>query len=556
MSTEDHHNMTCRHPATDATIVTLGDMRAAIEARGTIPARRKRQLCWALNRTIGLSGHGVADVRADPKTVLRQLEQLSPAMTGLSPRAFANLKSLVRGAFRVFASRLAPARSKIALRGAWAALEARLPLRLKRNLSRFMRFAQGMGWAPHEIGDEHIERFAEYLEHEAMLDQAHAVLRATRYAWNHAVDTVPGWPVRRVAPPPCKRTPYWLRPDERPASLQQQFDDYLHRLGNPDPFMGQGSRILRPSTVVQYRHMLITMASALARSGVPVEELTSIAVLVRPENVERALKFLYERAGSRVSTDVLLIAYRSRRIARDLGLPEQDCARLDEILAWINRARPTTCGLADKNRRLLEELDDPAFVERLLTLPSKLMAAARQSTRNGPASSSARDAVAIEILLTCSMRVGNLIDLRLGQTIRKYGDGAAARWVIDIPGEKVKNGQPLRYTLLPESGQLIEEYLADWHHRWCGHSVAWLFLTAMVDTSTARCCRHLSLSAHGAMLASGSRRISSGIWPPSSICARTRTASALSASTWVTGISPDPSILRPGADPDRDPALP
>ena len=47
--------------------------------------------------------------------------------------------------------------------------------------------------------------------------------------------------------------------------------------------------------------------------------------------------------------------------------------------------------------------------------------------------------------------------------------------MIDVPGEKVENRQPLRYTLLPESGRLLEEYLADWHHRWCGHGVTWLF---------------------------------------------------------------------------------
>jgi integrase len=131
--------------------------------------------------------------------------------------------------------------------------------------------------------------------------------------------------------------------------------------------------------------------------------------------------------------------------------------------------------LADKNRQLLEHLDDPAFVHRLVTLPSRLMAAARQMNASSPATSMARDALAIEILLTCSMRVGNLIDLRLGETIRKYGDGAAARWVIDIPGQNVKNREPLRFNLLPESGQLLEEYLAEWHHRWCGHGVAWLF---------------------------------------------------------------------------------
>lgn len=45
-----------------------------------------------------------------------------------------------------------------------------------------MRFAQAMGWAPHEIGEEHLERFAEYLKNEAILDKADAVVRATCFA--------------------------------------------------------------------------------------------------------------------------------------------------------------------------------------------------------------------------------------------------------------------------------------------------------------------------------------------------------------------------------------
>jgi integrase len=28
--------------------------------------------------------------------------------------------------------------------------------------------------------------------------------------------------------------------------------------------------------------------------------------------------------------------------------------------------------------------------------------------------------------------------------------------------------------LLPESARLLEEYLARWQHRWCGHGVVWL----------------------------------------------------------------------------------
>ena len=105
MNTDVHHNTTCV-PVTEAgTMVTLGEIRDAIELSDTIPTRRKKYLCWALTRTIAL------------------------------------------------------------------------------------------------IGNEHMERFGDYLKHEAILDKADEVIRVARYAWNRAVDTVPGWPVRRVARP-------------------------------------------------------------------------------------------------------------------------------------------------------------------------------------------------------------------------------------------------------------------------------------------------------------------------------------------------------------------
>jgi integrase len=89
----------------------------------------------------------------------------------------------------------------------------------------------------------------------------------------------------------------------------------------------------------------------------------------------------------------------------------------------------------------------------------------------------ARDAVAVELLLTCSMRVGNLAELRVGETIRKFGEGRDARWVVDLPQERVKNRQSLRYVLLPESAKLIEWYLETWHPYWGGPGVPWVFPT-------------------------------------------------------------------------------
>jgi integrase len=250
------------------------------------------------------------------------------------------------------------------------------------------------------------------------------------------------------------------------------------RLAQPDPFLGQSARALRPEALLQNRHYLILLASALVHSGTPVEALSSIAVLVQPDNVQKALEYLYERAGRRMTVQIELLAGRARKFVTDAGVPAEDVARLRELYARVVSAGPSRRGMTEKNRRLLDHLDDPAFIDRLVTLPFRLMAAARQMTASTPAASSARDAVAIEILLSCSMRVGNLIELRLGESIRRFGEGPRARWAIDIPGEKVKNGQPLRYTLLPESAQLLEGYLEHWHAHWCGPGSPWLFPAA------------------------------------------------------------------------------
>jgi hypothetical protein len=215
-------------------IRTLGDMASSIAA-SDIPAARKRTMLWAVHRTIGIVGNGLADVTADRKTVLRQLAQISPAMAGLSRQSFANLKSLMRGAFHRFAPDLAPARSRTRLGPEWAALEALLPEREQRNLSRVMRFSQAMGWRPAEFDEDRMQRFEHYLEHEAMLDRPQGVIRATRYAWNRAVDTVPGWPQQRLEPPPRKRTSYWRPSSSSPSHCSRRSRTTCTALRTPIP---------------------------------------------------------------------------------------------------------------------------------------------------------------------------------------------------------------------------------------------------------------------------------------------------------------------------------
>jgi integrase len=468
-------------------INTLGDLISFVEESAAIPAPQKPYLRSALRRARALLGNGLADVQADPKEVLRQLDCLSPAMVGMTPQSLANLKSRARASFRYAKADLAPARSQVRLVGAWQELAQRLRLRDQRSLSRFFRFAQDNGCLPHDVDEGLVQKFESHLEHNVVLLSSAQVVRETRRAWNRAVDVVAGWPDRRLAEPQRKTVRFYLRNDQLPLSLRQELRDYLEHIAHPDIFLGQYAKAPSPETIEEYRRTTIHLASALAASGTPIEDLSSFAKLVGPAPLHAALSFLHQRAGNGVTHRMHVMALRARKIARHIGLPEQDLTRLDAIVAAVKRARPIQHGLAAKNRNLLEKLDDSALVDRLITLPSRLMQAALSTTHKLFAASYARDALAVELLLTCTMRVGNLVDLRLGESIRKVGQGRDGRWMIDIPSGRVKNNQPLRYSLPPQSGRLLEWYLANHHHYWCGHGSEWLFPGAKgghVDSGT------------------------------------------------------------------------
>ena len=458
-----------------ATITTVGELAAFITASPEIPAALKPFLLSALNRVRLLLGQGQPDVSLEGGAILRRLEQLSPAMAGMLPQSLANVRSRLRRALRYAMPHLAPARSQVRLEGEWLALSDRLPKVERWRTSRLMRHCQTMGWRPEAIGEEQIEQFAAHLEHAAMVEEAQQMARVARSAWNRAVATIPGWPGRQLAPPRLKRPPYWLREHELPAPLREEMAVYLQRLAHPDPFLAAHGKALAPRTVRQYRLLVVTFASALAATGTPLAELTSLASLVRPDRVERVFRFLYARAGQRVTEHIHQLAHRVCRIGADLDLPDREREGLEALRAAVKREFPYRPGLTAKNRRLLEQVDEPGFVDRLLALPRRLAEAAKVAGHARSTAAKARDAVAAELLLTCSMRVGNLVDLRLGETIRKFGEGRTARWVIEIPGEKVKNGQPLRFILLPELVRLLEWYLAECHGYWCGPASPWLF---------------------------------------------------------------------------------
>jgi integrase len=274
-----------------------------------------------------------------------------------------------------------------------------------------------------------------------------------------------------------------------PASLRDEFGKILTALADP-PLFSKGPKPLRlarqgrrrptrrklkQSTIEQYRCALVTMVSALVADGVDIDSLTRVRDLVSPERLNQVLTFLRRRGGQRVTSNMLHLAVRARKLAEHCGLPLEELEQLDDIVAAVKEDVPRRRGMTPKNKAVIDRLDDQRFRDLVFLLPRKLVELA-QATRNRlTAARLVRTAVAIELLLVCAMRRENLVPLALDKDIRKLGEGKNAFWVIDIAEHEVKNDEPLRYRLPTESAELLAYYLSIWRPVLCATSSSWLF---------------------------------------------------------------------------------
>jgi integrase len=454
-------------------IATLGDLRDFILTCDLKP-EKKNQIRSAIKRVDELVGHGALDLPADPQIVFSRLEGISPAMAGVEAGSFANTLTRLRTAFRLAASRLGSLRSRAPLKGHWRTLQETLDDKSKRMLSRLFHFAARQGWQPADMTDAHIERFASHLREEAMVMKWEATVRQTIRAWNRLAASGHGALSPLTLPAP-KRTSYWIAPESWPESLRADLEALLSELGNPNLFSGRKVRKLKPGTIAQYRYMISTLVSAATGDGVPLAKLTALAVAVHPDQVVRALNFLAARAGGTITATMMQMMIRVRVIADICQLPEAERAELAAI--WENlvlNAPPELQRrhMARKNRLLLDRLgNDQHFADLIQTLPDRLAHEAR--AKSAPVLM--RTAMAIDLLLTCSMRRENLVSLELGKSIKRVGQPPNHRWIVDLTPEEVKNEQPLRYRIEGPTAALLEDYLAHWRPKLCDKPNGWLF---------------------------------------------------------------------------------
>ena len=170
------------------------------------------------------------------------------------------------------------------------------------------------------------------------------------------------------------------------------------------------------------------------------------------------------------------MAWKLHSIARETKcLPDSDLERLDEFRAAIEEHRDG--GITEKNLKVIRAVLTEGVWDKVVQLPRSLMEEARLDRHSAPmkAAVNASIAVAIAILSIAPIRLGNLIKIKLDENLIKPGGIDGPYWLV-FPKEDVKNRVQLQHKILPEVGDMIDEYINDFRPVLLrGSNGLWLF---------------------------------------------------------------------------------
>jgi integrase len=424
-------------PVAPAPPVDMAELLLCLAALTPMPLRKQRDTMSAVRAVGRVVGRPLHEIATDPAQLRTLLSKASPAMAQMSPERWTAVRSMVLGALLELGIDVMPGRARNPLSPAWASLSARLTDKSCRvGLSRILRYFSREGIEPENVDAAALRRFRTALIDTSLRGNPETAFQATLRFWRLAASSVPGWPAVELSVPSSTRI-YALGPDCFPASFLADVDAFSAQSGNPDPFSDGYTLPIRPSTIALRRKQIFQVASGLVASGMPIEHITSLGVLVDPENAKAALRHLLDRKAGTKGTGLAQQAQLLRTIAR--YWVKADEPAVFKLSRFVVGLAPKRDGMVRKNRERLRQFDLPANVDALMRLPKRMLdKVEKDNTGSHQDALRLMFALAVEILIVAPMRVQNLCELDLDRDIIVIRRGRARHLHISIAKTKTE----------------------------------------------------------------------------------------------------------------------
>lgn len=459
-----------KRPSFHQETLTLAELRGVILADDALPEPRRKAMASAIRTVARMLRRPPESLPACPVQLRPLLAPVTPAMGRLTAGTWSNARSLLAAGLARVIPGFLPQRFDVVPSQGWAqCLEQVRPDRdALFLLGRLARWATVREIEPEQIDQAVFGQYERDLVERSLASEPHVTIRKTIAAWNTAAIRFewPGGSLERKSKRIRRSLPWTAFPE----CLRDEVERWADHLGR-DPLADRDFRPLRPASIESRLKYVRLYLGALVESGQAPEQMTQLAQVVTIQHARAALRVVYERQGQRPSQHVAGIAGVVLMLARHwLKLPHDEC---DALRRLARNLRPIQEGLAPRNEQRLEQLQDPRRLDEVLRLPETLAARVRRSGKvTERLAHNFQTAVAIEVFLMTGLRIANVAELSIGQTLILREDGGVA---ILIPRESVKNRAAFSAELPRPSSQLLREYLKTYRPLLGDASSCWLF---------------------------------------------------------------------------------
>ena len=442
------------HPVIE---LSFADAIGLINKADLTPPRKAEWACSLRMIAEGL-GCPLEGLVARWQVVAPRVKKLHAARCGMNPRTLANHKSRAKRALLYLTEKTGMPGRGAALTPEWAALRALVPNEHEQYmLTALMRHASALGVAPGAIDDAFVGAYIDYRRTVLGQDARPVIHRNIVKAWNKAVARHAAWP-RRVLTPIPTRDRGVIPWEAFPMSLRGEIDAWLEGQKKTRR-LKDGSR-RKPAKDTTLRTRLAEVQAFTRRAvalGAPIEELSSLRVLLDPARVEQVIDQMCGDADPR--TSVVDLGARLHALASATGcLDPEDLSRLRDIRDMLEDQRPE--GMTEKNLKVVRAVMMGDIWNEIVALPAALIDRAMADRKSSPvrAALRAQRAIGIAILTFMPIRIGNLARIRVGTHLVRP-EGLVGDYLLTIPAAEVKNNAEIEAAFDTELTGLIDCYI-------------------------------------------------------------------------------------------------